>query len=144
MLDGKLRRRLLLIEDNPTDAFLLRRALKEHGVEHELIIMRDGGQAIDYLAQCESDAKPELIILDLNLPKEDGIEVLERYRKSPVLVHSRIMILTSSDSPKERQRAERLGVNAYLRKPFELDAFIAIGGVVRELLESASTALLVG
>ena len=140
MPDSKPPRRLLLIEDNPTDAFLLRRALKEHGVEHELIVMRDGGQAIEYLTECQDDAKPELIILDLNLPKEDGIEVLEKYRSSPALVHSPIMILTSSDSPKERQRAERLGVSAYLRKPFELDAFIAIGGVVRKLLESASAA----
>lgn len=140
MRDGTAPRRLLLIEDNPTDAFLLKRALKEHGVEHELVIMRDGGQAIEYLAHCHDDAKPELIILDLNLPKEDGIEVLEKYRSSPVLVHSQIMILTSSDSPQERRRAELLGVSAYLRKPFELDAFIAIGGVIRKLLESASAA----
>src|SRR5689334_24834489 len=102
--------------------------------------MRDGGQAIEYLDRCQTDAKPELIILDLNLPKEDGIEVLERYRSSPALVHSQIMILTSSDSPRERQRAEMLGVSAYLRKPFELDAFLAIGGVVRNLLEGASAA----
>ena len=140
MRNGTAPRRLLLIEDNPTDAFLLKRALKEHGVEHELVVMRDGGQAIEYLAHCQDDAKPELIILDLNLPKEDGIEVLEKYRSSAELVHSQIMILTSSDSPKERRRAELLGVSAYLRKPFELDAFIAIGGVIRKLLESASAA----
>jgi CheY-like chemotaxis protein len=78
---------------------------------------------------------PELIIIDLNLPRLDGIEVLKKYRNTPALVSSRMMILTSSDSPAERQRAEILGVDAYVRKPILLSEFIQIGATIRNLLD---------
>ncbi len=127
-------RRLLVVEDNPTDALLLRRALSEHGVDYEMVVVRDGEEAIEYLEKCKG-AKPELIIVDLNLPKEDGIEVLKVYRGSPSFIETQMVILTSSDSPSERQRAEIIGVDAYLRKPIELDAFLALGGTLKKLLE---------
>jgi len=72
MQRNKLPRRLLVVEDNPTDALLLRRALTEHGVDYEMVVVGDGEEAIEYLEKCKG-AKPELIIVDLNLPKEDGI-----------------------------------------------------------------------
>jgi CheY-like chemotaxis protein len=131
---NKLPRRLLVVEDNPTDALLLRRALTEHGVDYEMVVVGDGEEAIEYLEQCKG-AKPELIIVDLNLPKEDGIEVLKVYRGSPSFIETLMVILTSSDSPSERQRAEIIGVDAYLRKPIELDAFLALGGTLKKLLE---------
>ena len=134
MQRNKLRRRLLVVEDNPTDALLLRRALTEHGVDYEMVVVGDGEEAIEYLEQCKG-AKPELIIVDLNLPKEDGIEVLKVYRGSPSFIETLMVILTSSDSPSERQRAEIIGVDAYLRKPIELDAFLALGGTLKKLLE---------
>jgi chemotaxis family two-component system response regulator Rcp1 len=127
-------RRLLVVEDNPTDALLLRRALTEHGVDYEMVVVGDGEEAIEYLEKCKG-AKPELIIVDLNLPKEDGIEVLKVYRGSPSFIETQMVILTSSDSPSERQRAEIIGVDAYLRKPIELDAFLALGGTLKKLLE---------
>jgi two-component system response regulator len=128
-------RRLLVIEDNPTDTFLLRRALNEHNVEYEMVVVEDGEQGIEYLESCRDEARPDLIIVDLNLPKEDGIEVLKRFRESPSFVQTQIVILTSSDSPMERQRAEALGISAYLQKPIDLDAFMEMGGVLRKLLE---------
>ena len=135
MKGDKAPRRLLVVEDNPTDAVLLRRALSEHGVDYEMVVVGDGEEAIEYLERCKGDARPELIIVDLNLPKEDGIEVLKVYRGSPSFVETQMVILTSSDSPSERQRAEIIGVSAYLRKPIELDAFLALGGTLRKLLE---------
>jgi CheY-like chemotaxis protein len=135
MPSDKSPRRLLVVEDNPTDALLLRRALSEHGVDCEMVVVGDGEEAIEYLEKCKGEAKPELIIVDLNLPKEDGIEVLKVYRSSPSFVDTQMVILTSSDSTSERQRAEMIGVNAYLRKPIELDAFLALGGTLRKLLE---------
>ena len=134
MQRNKLPRRLLVVEDNPTDALLLRRALTEHGVDYEMVVVGDGEEAIEYLEKCKG-AKPELIIVDLNLPKEDGIEVLKAYRGSPSFIETQMVILTSSDSPSERQRAEIIGVDAYLRKPIELDAFLALGGTLKRLLE---------
>lgn len=134
MQRSKLPRRLLVVEDNPTDALLLRRALTEHGVDYEMVVVGDGEEAIEYLEKCKG-AKPELIIVDLNLPKEDGIEVLKVYRGSPSFIDTQMVILTSSDSPSERQRAEIIGVDAYLRKPIELDAFLALGGTLKKLLE---------
>jgi CheY-like chemotaxis protein len=134
MQRNKLPRRLLVVEDNPTDALLLRRALTEHGVDYEMVVVGDGEEAIEYLEKCKG-AKPELIIVDLNLPKEDGIEVLKVYRSSPSFFETQMVILTSSDSPSERQRAEIIGVDAYLRKPIELDAFLALGGTLKKLLE---------
>ncbi len=134
MQRNKLPRRLLVVEDNPTDALLLRRALTEHGVDYEMVVVGDGEEAIEYLEKCKG-AKPELIIVDLNLPKEDGIEVLKVYRGSPSFIETQMVILTSSDSPSERQRAEIIGVDAYLRKPIELDAFLALGGTLKKLLE---------
>ena len=135
MQSDKSPRRLLVIEDNPTDALLLRRALTEHGVDYEMVVVGDGEEAIEYLEQCKAGGRPELIIVDLNLPKEDGIEVLKVYRGIPLFVETQIVILTSSDSPSERQRAETIGVDAYLRKPIELDAFLELGGTLKELLE---------
>jgi CheY-like chemotaxis protein len=135
MQSDKSRRRLLVIEDNPTDVLLLRRALSEHGVDYDMVVVGDGEEAIEYLEQCKAEAKPELIIVDLNLPKEDGLEVLKVYRSSPSFVETQVVILTSSDSPGERRRAEIVGVDAYLRKPIELDAFLALGGTFRKLLE---------
>jgi len=134
MQRNKLPRRLLVVEDNPTDALLLRRALTEHGVDYEMVVVGDGEEAIEYLENCKG-AKPELIIVDLNLPKEDGIEVLKVYRGSPSFMETQMVILTSSDSPSDRQRAEIIGVDAYLRKPIELDAFLALGGTLKKLLE---------
>jgi CheY-like chemotaxis protein len=134
--------RIVLVEDNPSDVFLLRRALEEHGVNYTLAVIRDGEEALKYLGRLESqeESTPDLLVLDLNLPRHDGIEVLTTCRESPCLRSVPVLVLTSSDSPKERERAEGLGVSAFVRKPITLDEFMAVGGRIRSLLIGLSAA----
>jgi chemotaxis family two-component system response regulator Rcp1 len=129
---------ILLAEDNPADVYLIREALKEHGVQSPLHVVWDGKEILQFL----SDAGPSaeqlgLIILDLNLPRHDGIEVLQRLRESPELSHIPVVVLTSSDSPRDRLVASELGAACYLRKPSNLEQFLSLGGVFKELLSSA-------
>lgn len=128
--------RVVVVEDNDTDVLLLRLALSEHKIDYELIILEDGEAAMTYLAGTSGQAAPSLIVLDLNLPKRDGLEVLESLRRSTSLAHVPVMIPTSSNSPREKERAERLGVSAYLHKPNDLDAFLSVGAVIAELVKA--------
>jgi CheY-like chemotaxis protein len=125
------------MEDNPSDVFLLRRALDQHGVQYSLDLVRDGEKALDMLNRIAtgSEPVPDLIVLDLNLPRHDGIEVLAHCRSFSQLHLVRVMILTSSDSPGERTRADELRVSDFVRKPILLDDFMALGGRIKELLE---------
>lgn len=142
MLRESREKRVVLVEDNPSDVFLLRQALEEHAVTYTLEVIRDGEQALKYLERLESgeDSAPDLLILDLNLPRHDGIEVLASCRATPSLQPVPIIVLTSSDSPKEREKAEELGVSDYVRKPIMLDEFMAVGGRIKALLSGRSAA----
>jgi len=131
--------RLLVVEDTPSDTLLLRYALDQNGVPHELTVLDDGEKAIQFVDKASAESKPALIIIDLNLPKRDGIEVLKKYRSSPTYVDSTIAVLTSSDSPRDRQRAETLGADAYLHKPLHLHEFVELGQTIRDLLEKADS-----
>jgi CheY-like chemotaxis protein len=135
-------KRIVLVEDNPSDVFLLRRALEEYGVAYTLELVRDGEQALKYLDRLAAgqEPMPDLVVLDLNLPRHDGLEVLASCRRSSTLASLPILILTSSDSPMERERAEELGVSDYVRKPIMLDEFMAVGGRIRILFEGRSAA----
>jgi CheY-like chemotaxis protein len=130
-------RHIVLMEDNPSDVFLFRRALDQHSVVYTLEVVRDGEKGIGILEQISRGAAalPDIIVLDLNLPRHDGIEVLERCRSLPGLRGLPVMILTSSDSPRERQRAHELDVTDFVRKPIMLDDFMALGGRIKDLLE---------
>ena len=127
-------RHILIVEDNPTDVQLIAEALSAHGVVHELVVLEDGDKALRHFSVSEN-AKPDLIILDLHMPKHDGLEVLASYRQTVRLGAVPIVVLTSSDSPSERRRAETIGVSAFLQKPMTLDAFMAIGKRLKALLE---------
>jgi chemotaxis family two-component system response regulator Rcp1 len=142
MLRESRQKRIVLVEDNPSDVFLLRRALEENSVDYTLEVIRDGEEALKYLGRLESgeSVAPDLLILDLNLPRHDGIEVLTSCRETPSLRLVPIIVLTSSDSPKERERAEQLGVSDYVRKPIMLDEFMAVGGRISNLLAGRSAA----
>ena len=126
--------RVLIVEDNPTDVVMLKRSLVEHAISHELTVIDDGEEAIEYLAKCNEVTKPDLIIIDLNLPQKDGLDVLRKYRFSPLLVNTKMLVLTSSEAPGDRNRAELIGVDAYLQKPREMAAYLAIGSTIKELL----------
>jgi chemotaxis family two-component system response regulator Rcp1 len=129
---------VLLIEDNPGDVGLIRVALHEHAVECDLTVVEDGAQAIEMIQRIDDgDAPcPQFLILDLNLPKVPGMEVLKRMRASVRCSHVPVVILTSSDNLKDKDMAARLGASRYLKKPSRLNDFIALGGVFKELMNA--------
>jgi len=120
---------ILLVEDNPKDEMLTLRSLKKSNVANEIIVVRDGAEVLDYLfatgdyAGRDVNDRPAVVLLDLNLPKIDGLEVLrrlradERYRLLPVV------ILTSSDEEQDILTGYELGANSYVRKPVAFDEF---------------------
>ena len=128
---------ILLAEDNPADAALVRKALEEHGVEGELLVIDDGEMAIEFIQALDADlsaACPGLAIIDLNLPKKPGREVLERMRLSQRCRHIPVMILSSSDAERDRADAARLGATRYIRKPSRLEEFLSLGAIFKAAL----------
>src|SRR5689334_5613823 len=103
---------ILLVEDNAADVYLVRQALQEHGIDHELTVTADGEEALRLIERAEKSSEvpcPNLILLDLNLPRQDGLAVLKRVRESPNCTAARVVVLTSSDAKHDRQRAADLG-----------------------------------
>ena len=142
--DGQRKAHILLIEDNPADVELLRRAFLSAQLDCELTLLEDGAEALAFLRQQETEAgEPslDLTILDLNLPKNDGVEVLQAMRASAKFAGVPIAILSSSAYLRERARIEPFGIGRYITKPADLDEFLNIGFIVKELLaESARRA----
>ena len=133
---------ILLAEDDPADVFLVREALAEHHVSATLRVIPDGQEVLrllspESLAACRNVA---LIILDLNLPRNDGIEILERVRATHELAGVPVVVLTSSDSPRDRMVATKLGATRFLRKPSGLDQFLGLGAIFKDLLEQDNNA----
>jgi CheY-like chemotaxis protein len=128
--------KILLAEDNPADVYLIRTALEEHGVDVPLQVVADGKEVLQILHQQEAlpVSQLQLIILDLNLPRHDGIEILQRLRDTKSLADIPVVVLTSSDSPRDRVVASQLGATRYLRKPSNLDQFLNLGAVFKEVL----------
>ena len=112
---------ILLVEDNPNDAELTQRALKKSEIGAQLIIARDGAEAVEYLLS--DRPKPKVIFLDLKLPKIDGIEVLRRVREDDRTRAIPVIVLTSSQEERDINECYRLGVNSYVVKPVEFDKF---------------------
>lgn len=122
---------ILLGEDNPADVYLIRQALDEHGVKYELEVASHGGEMIAAIA---AGYMPDLVVLDLNLPRHDGLEILKLIRDSSNFKDVPVVILTSSDSPKDRTAASLLAADCYIRKPSNLEEFMAIGKTLQALL----------
>lgn len=123
-------KRVLLVEDSPYDAELTRTALAESGLTNEVVWLRDGQQALDYLQHrgaYENRPRdwPVVVLLDLKMPKVDGLEVLERIKKDPVLKALPVVMLTSSHEEADLARSYGLGVNAYVVKPVGFPEFMA-------------------
>jgi CheY-like chemotaxis protein len=127
---------ILLAEDNPGDVLLVRDALESEHLDFELTVKRDGHEMLKFLEFIESGQAlcPGIVLLDLNLPKYSGAFLLERFRESSVCAHVPVVIVTSSDSQKDRQTATRLRASGYFRKPSDYDEFMRLGGIVRALL----------
>jgi CheY-like chemotaxis protein len=132
---------ILLIEDNPADVFLVEEAIKTEELSYRLTHAADGERAIALVRQLEEDESlpcPALLLLDLNLPRKSGDEVLERLRASERCKNIPVIVLTSSDSAADREKARRLGANAYFRKPSDLDEFLRLGAVIKQVLADAA------
>ncbi|HYP08649.1 MAG TPA: response regulator [Bryobacteraceae bacterium] len=127
---------ILVVEDNPADVSLLKQALLEHGVDTEMVVMTDGEKAMKFVdrSRAETINAPKLIILDLNLPKRNGREVLEHIRAQNAWSGVPLAVLSSSAAVRDREDAARLGASQYIRKPLDLDEFIAIGSALKSLL----------
>lgn len=121
---------ILLVEDNPDDETLTLRALRKNQILNEIIVARDGAEALDYLFGTgihtgrDTSIQPQLILLDLKLPKVDGLEVLKRIRADPRTALQPVAVLTTSNEERDIVTSYQLGVNSYIRKPVDFDSFI--------------------
>jgi CheY-like chemotaxis protein len=125
------------VEDNPADVFLVREAIAAYQVPADVVVIRDGEEAIRLISRADADDNapcPELFLLDLNIPTKNGEEVLAHIRKSVRCRKTPVVIMTSSDSPRDRAAAQSLGANRYFRKPSDYDAFLMVGEIINEML----------
>ena len=126
--------RVLLVEDNEADVRLTREALRESGDEVRLSAVGDGDKAIAFLRREEGFAdapRPDLVLLDLNLPRKSGLEVLDEMRADDSLAPIPVIMLTSSAAQSDVEAAYARGANAFVVKPLELDAFMDLIGSIR-------------
>ncbi len=127
---------ILLVEDNPADVRLTREVLKEgaEGLRHRLHVVEDGTQALAFLRREEGYRgvpRPDLILLDLNLPRKDGREVLEEIKADPDLCSIPVVVLTTSRSEEDVLRSYQLHANCYVTKPVDLDQFLEVVQTIR-------------
>lgn len=130
--------KILLVEDNLQDIEIARRAFAKGRVKNELIVVRDGQEALDYLyyqgkyKDPASAPRPGMILLDLNLPKVGGMEVLQQIKKDEALKSIPVIVLTASPREEDVVRTYNLGVNTYIQKPVEFDNFMRVVNAVQE------------
>ncbi len=121
---------ILLIEDNPDDEALTARALKKNNIANEIIVARDGEEALNYLfgtgafAGRDTSQLPQVVLLDLKLPKIDGLEVLKQIRLNPLTQLLPVVVLTSSNEEQDIVTSYSLGANSYVRKPVDFAQFL--------------------
>lgn len=133
---------ILLAEDNEADVYLVHEALRAHAMDYRLHVAIDGTEIERYLQRLGNapDAPcPDIFLLDLNLPQTDGHDVLKRFRAHPLCERVPVVIVTSSDAPRDRKRAELLGANAYFRKPSNLQEFMELGRVIKDAVREPAT-----
>ena len=124
-----MKKTILLVEDNPNDEALTLRAFEKNNILNEIVVARDGQEAIDFLF-CEGDystrekINPQVILLDINLPKIDGLDVLRRLRAYEATSLIPVVIMTTSDEQNDLITSYQLGANSYIRKPVELNSFM--------------------
>ncbi len=126
--------RILLVEDSPSDVRLIREALKDTPVPVQLIVARDGVEATDYLHQSEMglSTRPDLMLLDLNLPRKNGREVLAEVKASPTLKQIPVLVMTSSRSDEDIAQAYSLNANCFITKPGDLEEYQSVVKAIEE------------
>jgi two-component system response regulator len=117
-------KRIVLVEDNPDDVALTRRALSKNNILNDMIVLSDGAAALDYFFSAEPPSVPAIVLLDLKLPKVDGLEVLRRLRSDERTRLWPVVILTSSKEEQDLLKGYSLGANSYVRKPVDFAQFV--------------------
>ena len=128
---------VLLVEDNPTDVFVIKEVLESCSIKLHLRIAKDGQEALQYLQELDRNENarcPALVLLDLNVPRVAGIEVLRKLRNVPRCKRTPVVIVTSSVAGSDRIAAQELGAEAYFQKPTELTAYMELGPLVERIL----------
>ncbi len=132
--------RVLLVEDSPADVYLIREALQSENLDFELQLIQDGESAARLLMALEKSSEPwpDVVLLDLNMPRCEGREVLQKIKQTPGGTSIPVIVITSSNSPADREDVFKLGASSYFRKPSDLNEFMKIGAVVRQTLSGRS------
>jgi two-component system response regulator len=126
---------ILMIEDNPGDVRLTKEALKSNKISNNLHVCQDGEEGLDYLFQrngFETAVRPDLVLLDLNLPKVNGREILKSVKEDPTLRRIPIVVLTSSEAEEDIVKSYDLHANSYISKPVDFDQFITVVKTIEE------------
>jgi len=124
---------ILIVEDNTSEQFLIKEAFKEAQVTHTLYMVNDGFMALDFLkgqGDFHNMPRPDLIILDLNMPKKNGLELISDLKGNPKWAHIPILVFSNSEFPTDICRCYTMGVNAYLNKPADFQGFVDIAHAV--------------
>lgn len=133
--DGKVR--ILMVEDNPGDVLLVKEALNETDLRYELSHVSDGEQAVSFLqrrGEYKRTRTPDLVLLDLNLPKRTGWEVFDEMRSEDGLREVPVVILSSSGAPEDKRRAQHASRAIYIQKPTDFDEFLGIGKQIKDFV----------
>lgn len=134
--------RIVLVEDHAPDVFLVQKALRDNQVEFQMTRFEDGEQVLRELPKWGSAEMPDLIILDLNVPKVDGMDILRAIRRDPALSDVPIAILTSSRTRQDKMDALASGADRFITKPVNLQSFVGVvGGSIKELIAERSRGL---
>jgi two-component system, chemotaxis family, response regulator Rcp1 len=125
-----------VVEDNVADVFLVKEAVAAAKLDIDVYFFSDGEEILQFLAQIDEDSVrcPELLLLDLNIPKKDGFEVLSYLRSSKHCASMRVVIMTSSSARADREKSASFNVDSYFNKPGTYAGFLALGDVIRELI----------
>ncbi|MDH5668124.1 MAG: response regulator [Nitrospira sp.] len=121
---------IVIVEDNPDDELLVRRALKQHNITNEIVVLRDGVEAVDYMlgtgqyAGRDTSVQPQVVLLDMNLPKLNGLDVLKRLRADERTALIPVVMLTTSKEESDMIVSYKLGANSFVSKPVEFTQFV--------------------
>jgi CheY-like chemotaxis protein len=127
--------RILLVEDSRADIVMVREALKAHKITHELHVAVNGEEALAFIARMGKPGEPpypDILLLDLNLPRADGLDVLREFRRRPACATTPVIVMSSSNAPRDREAAGALDVTCYFTKPMSYEAFIQLGQLIKE------------